>query len=284
VPEDIYDPPPVRPERANIAAPELPGRLPWLGVERRPRMAELTAAGPVLVHFFDFAQLNSVRALPYAIAWDERYRDAGLTTLGIHSPRFAFTAERKVLAAALERLGVRHPVADDSRYAVWHDYGCKGWPSLFVWGQGGALRWFAFGEGEYAATEEAIAEELEAVDPSFEPPATLEPLRASDAAGALVAPPSEEVFPGGGASEPWRPANADDALELTYEAGGAHVSVDGKGELLVALDRGAERAIEIEAPGLYDLAGHPRHERHELRLGASPSVELYSVSFSAGVP
>ena len=33
-------------------------------------IAELTAAGPVLVHFFDFAQLNSVRALPYVIAWD----------------------------------------------------------------------------------------------------------------------------------------------------------------------------------------------------------------------
>ena len=55
-------------------------------------MAELTAAGPVMVHFFDFAQLNSVRALPYAIAWDERYRDAGLTTVGVHTPRFGFTA------------------------------------------------------------------------------------------------------------------------------------------------------------------------------------------------
>ena len=43
----------------------LPPRLRWLNVERTPVLAELTAAGPVLVHFFDFAQLNSVRALPY---------------------------------------------------------------------------------------------------------------------------------------------------------------------------------------------------------------------------
>jgi hypothetical protein len=274
----------VRPERANIAAPELPGRLPWLGVERRPRMAELTAAGPVLVHFFDFAQLNSVRALPYAIAWDERYRDAGLATFGIHSPRFAFTAERKVLAAALERLGVRHPVADDSRYAAWHDYGCKGWPSLFLWGQGGALRWYHFGEGEYAATEEAIVEELEALDPRFEPPAALEPLRPSDAPGALVAPPSEELFPGGSTSEPWRRSGGTDTLELSYAAGGVHASVSGRGELRVTLDGGEGRGVEVEAPGLYDLAVHSRHERHELRLSASPGVELYSVSFSAGLP
>ena len=67
----------MRPERANIAAPVLPPRLRWLNAERAPVLAELTAAGPVLVHFFDFAQLNSVRALPYAIAWDRRYRDAG---------------------------------------------------------------------------------------------------------------------------------------------------------------------------------------------------------------
>jgi len=247
-------------------------------------MAGLCATGPVLVHFFDFAQLNSVRALPYATAWDERYRDAGLTTLGIHSPRFPFTAEREAVAAALGRLGVRHPVAVDSRYAVWHDYGCKGWPSLFLWGQGGALRWFHFGEGEYAATEEAIVEQLEVLDPSFDPPSALEPRRPSDLPGAMVAPPTDEVFPGGGPSEPWRPAGAADVVELAYAAGGAHVSVDGQGELRAALDGGEEWLVEVAAPGLYDLAEHPRHERHQLTLRASPDLAIYSISFSAGVP
>jgi hypothetical protein len=247
-------------------------------------MAELTAAGPVLVHFFDFAQLNSVRALPYAIAWDGRYRDAGLTTLGIHSPRFPFTAKREEVAAALGRLDVRHPVADDSRYAVWHDYGCKGWPSLFLWGQGGALRWFHFGEGEYAATEEAIQDELRELDAHAKLPDPLEPLRASDAPGALVAPPSQEIFPGGSPSEPWRPSAGERALRVTYEAGGAHASVAGEGELEIELDGGARHALEVAAPGLCDLAEHPRHQRHELSLGASTGVEVYSVSFSAGLP
>ena len=272
----------MRPERTNIAAPELPGRLRWVGVDRAPRMAELTAAGPVLVHFFDFAQLNSVRSLPYVLAWDERYRDSGLTTLGIHSPRFKFSARRETLAPALERLGVRHPVADDARYAVWHDYGCKGWPSLFLWGQGGALRWFHFGEGEYAATEAAIAEELEATDRDFAPPPRLEPLRPSDAPGALVAPPTEELFPGGSPTEPWRPEPGE-PLELSYEAGGAYASLDGAGTLRVAID-GEERAIEIPAPGLHELAVHPRHEAHVVRLSLGTGLELYSVSFAPGLP
>lgn len=272
------------PERDNIAAPELPGRLRWCNADRSPKMAELTAAGPVLIHFLDYAQLNSVRALPYAIAWDERYRARGLTTLGVHSPRFPFTAERAGLAAGLGRLGVRHPVADDSRYGVWHDYGCKGWPSLFLWGQGGALRWFHFGEGEYAATEAAIAGELAAIDADFDPPPPVEPLRASDGADVLVAPPSAEMFPGGSAREPWGAAGGTATLELAYEAGGAHASVDGEGELRVSLDGAAQRTVAIEAPGLYTLAEHPRHERHELRLEASSGPELYSISFAAGVP
>jgi hypothetical protein len=273
----------MRPRRDDIAAPELPPGLRWHGAEREPRMAELTAAGPVLVHFLDFAQLNSVRALPYVIEWDRRYRDAGLTTLGIHSPRFAFTARSETLAPALERLGVRHPVAEDSRYDVWHDYGCTGWPSLFLWGRPGALRWYHFGEGEYRASEEAIQAELRELDPLAELPPPLEPLRASDAPEALVAPPSAEVFPSGSPRDPWRPT-AQRELELGYEAGGAHASVAGTGELGVAIDGEVMPTIAVERPGLYELAAHPRHERHALRLAVSEGVELYSVSFSAGVP
>ena len=85
------------PNRADIAAPPFPPRTTWVGAEP-PAMERLTARGPVLVHFIEFAQLNSVRALPYTIALDDRYRDAGLTVLGVHSPRFPFTAEAAALA------------------------------------------------------------------------------------------------------------------------------------------------------------------------------------------
>ena len=41
-------------------------------------MPVATAAGPALVHFFDFAQLNSVRTLPYVVEWARRYGPDGL--------------------------------------------------------------------------------------------------------------------------------------------------------------------------------------------------------------
>lgn len=273
----------MRPERADIAAPELPPRVRWTGGEP-PSMAELVTSGPVLVHFFDVAQLNSVRALPYVRGWDERYRDGGLTVLGIHSPRFPFTKTVDVLGAGVERLGLSYPIAQDSSYAIWHDYGARGWPSLFLWNTAGALAWFHFGEGEYRATEEVIREELRAAGAFHELPEPMEPLRDTDAPEALVAPPSEEVFPGGGPGEAWTPEGVDDVLEVEYGAGGVHAAVDGTGELHVSLDGAPERSISVKEPGLVTLAEHPRHEQHRLALRASPGLAVYSLAFAAGMP
>jgi hypothetical protein len=273
----------VRPQAHDIAVPPFPPGTQWVGPE--PGAVErICARGPLLVHFLDAAHLSSVRTLPYVGAWEERYRELGLTLVGVNSPRFPFTANPDKLAAALTRLEVGFPVAVDSSYRIWHDYGCEGWPSLFVWGRGGALRWFHFGEGEYAATEEAIQGELRELDTLAAPPQPLDPLRPSDAPGALVAVPSDEVFPGGSPSEPWRPDEPGARLETDYAAGGAHASLDGTGELRVAIDGADPRAIEIEGPGLIDLALHPRHQQHHLAVEPGDGLAIYSLSFSAGLP
>jgi hypothetical protein len=263
--------------------PPFPPGTEWIGAEP-PAVERICSRGPLLVHFFDAGHLSSVRTLPYAGSWHERYRELGLTVVGVNSPRFPFTADPGKLGAALTRLGVGFPVAADSRYRIWHDYGCEGWPSLFLWGRGGALRWFHFGEGEYAATEEAIQGELRALDLGFELPEPLPALRPSDAAGALVAPPTGEVYPGGSESEPWQPREGDPPLELDYAAAGAWATVDGSGRLVASLDRGHELTIEVEAPGAYELAAHDRHQEHHLSLRATPGVRVYSIGFPAGVP
>jgi len=273
----------VRPEAGDIAVPPFPAGTAWIGAE--PSSVErLCARGPLLVHFIDAAHFSSVRTLPYVRAWAQRYRGRGLSTIGVNSPRFPFTGEPGKLAAALSRLGIEYPVAADARYALWHDYGCEGWPSLFLWGVGGALRWFHFGEGEYRATEQAIQAELRAADPMLDVPEPLEPLRPSDEPGALVAPPSEEVFPGGAPSEPMIAGRGTAPLELEYEAGGVWSSVDGVGQLRVRLDGRPKEPIEVVAPGAYELADHRRHGSHHLSLAASPGLAIYSVGFAAGIP
>ncbi len=47
----------------------------------------------VLIDFWTYSCINCLRTLPYITEWDERYRDAGRTIVGVHSPEFAFERE-----------------------------------------------------------------------------------------------------------------------------------------------------------------------------------------------
>jgi hypothetical protein len=273
----------MRPDRDTIAAPDLPAEIEWLGTAPGS-MPDLTAAGPALVHFLDFAQLNSVRTLPYLAEWDARYRELGLSTIGIQAPRFPFGADAATVAAGLERLAVPFPVAIDAGRELWHVYGCEGWPSLFLWNQGGALAWFHFGEGEYRATEEAIQAELRETDALRELPEPLAPLRPTDAAGMVVIAPTPELFPGGSWERPWVAGEDGERLELPYEAGGAFVTAEGSGEIAVEIDGSEAHPVRVDGAALYALAEHLRHERHELSLRPTPGLRIWSLSFAAGVP
>jgi hypothetical protein len=238
----------------------------------------------VLVHFYDFAQLNSVRTLPYLRIWHERYAEDGLAMVGVQSPRFPFTQGYEVVAESAERLGIAWPVIVDREFSVWRLYEPHGWPALFLWGRGGALRWYHLGEGEYEGTEEAIRESLAEGNGEHDWPPVLDPLRPSDAPDARVIPPTEEIFPGGSTEEPWPKAEADRVLELSYEAGGAYAATDGEGEIAIALDGEARDPVEVTQPGLQELTVHDRNERHALRIEPAPGLLIYSIQFAAGVP
>jgi Thioredoxin like C-terminal domain len=272
----------MRPKRDNIAAPNLPASLAWIGDAPAP-MPVATAAGPVLVHVFDYAQLNSVRTLPYVIEWDRRYREIGLTTLGVQAPRFPFGGDATAVAAGLRQLGVEFPVAVDAERDLWHAYGCEGWPSLFLWSTGGALAWFHFGEGEYLETEMAIQEELRELDALRPLPEPMGPLRPTDAPGARVMPPSEEIFPGGSWEQPWL-AEDESELPIKYAAGAVHATAEGPGRIAVSLDGTAIAEVEVSGPALYALAEHDRHESHSLALRPTPGLRIWSIGFAAGMP
>ncbi len=273
----------MRPERDDIAAPDLPEGIEWVGEAPRS-MPIATAAGPALVHFFDFAQLNSVRTLPYVSEWARRYEPHGLITIGVQAPRFPFGADRDAVAAGLARLGIEFPVAIDADRRLWHSYGCTGWPSLFLWKLGGALARFHFGEGEYQATEEAIQDELRDQDVLRTLPEPMGALRPTDGPGAKVMPPTPELFPGGSWERPWTVGEDGDVLEIDYEAGGAHVTVEGTGEIAVEIDGVAAQPMDVSGPALYPLAEHARHEGHRLTLRPSSGLRIWSISFAAGVP
>jgi hypothetical protein len=273
----------MRPGRENIAAPDLPAGLPWVGAEPES-MPALTAGGPAIVHFLEYAQLNSVRTLPYLAEWHRRYREAGLSVIGVQAPRFPFAAEPENVAAALAQLGVEFPVAVDAEHDLWAAYGCEGWPSLFLWSLGGAHAWAHFGEGEYRATEEAIQAELREMDALQDLPEPMAPLRPSDPPGAHVIPPTPEHFPGGTWERPWTAGADGEDLALDYQAGGAFVTIEGEGEIEFEIDGAWTTLASDRTPGLRTLAEHPTHEAHSLVLRPSPGIKIWSLSFAPGVP
>jgi hypothetical protein len=273
----------LRPPRPDIAIPPIPAGIDWLG-EPIQSIDRLAAKSPALVHFFDVAQLNSVRTMPYLGAWHERYAGDGLALIGVHSPRFPFTQDPDVVVGAAERLGIDWPVALDREFSLWRLYEPHGWPALFLWGRGGALRWYHLGEGDYRGTETAIRDTLAEGNGDHEWPAPLDPVRPSDAPDAKVIPPTQEIFPGGSTEEPWSSTEDEPTIDVEYEAGGAYVATDGDGRIGLSVDGQAPDSIDVTHSGLQELTTHERTERHTLRLEPSPGLLVYSIQFAAGIP
>ena len=182
-----------------------------------------------------------MRTLPYLSEWARRYREAGLSVIGVQSPRFPFGGDEAAVAAGLGALGVEFPVAIDAEHELWRAYGCEGWPSLFLWSLGGALSWVHFGEGEYLETEIAIQEELREID-ALQLAARADGAAApTDAPGARVMAPTPEDFPGGSWERPW--VAGEDGEEMAVDYAGRGRLRDGRG-------RGRDRWSSWTAGGL----------------------------------
>jgi hypothetical protein len=176
-------------------APEFPKELTWIGVAFL-RMAQQIGR-PTLVEFFDSARINSYRTLPYVRAWHERYETPGLLrVIGVHSPAYSFGRDPGVAVPAIERMDIPYAVVLDPDFAVWQEYGNRGWPARYIFDRRGVLRFVHWGEGEYQESELVIQELIAETDPEgeVELPPLLEPLRPEDAPDAQMEPQTADVI------------------------------------------------------------------------------------------
>jgi cytochrome c biogenesis protein CcdA/thiol-disulfide isomerase/thioredoxin len=147
----------------GVKTPDLPvlGPAPeFLGTQRWFNTHPLTMATlrgrVVLVDFWTYTCINCIRTLPYVKSWDARYRDQGLTIVGVHTPEFAFERNASNVSAAIERQGIRYPVVQDNAYGTWNAFGNQAWPAKYLIDARGQVRYVHLGEGEYEETEAAI--------------------------------------------------------------------------------------------------------------------------------
>lgn len=136
------------------AAPELENTV-WLNTDAPLRLADLRGQ-VVLLEMWTFDCINCIRTLPYVQRWHETYAEQGLVVIGNHYPEFNYERDLGNLTAAIERLGITYPVAQDNEGVTWRAYNQRYWPTMYLIDKQGDIRWRHIGEGRYNDTELAI--------------------------------------------------------------------------------------------------------------------------------
>jgi hypothetical protein len=213
---------------------------------------------PVLVELWDVTQPVSMRTMPYLQAWHDRYAEAGLRVVGIHTPCREESNDEEALGKAIERLGITYPVMFDPEGEAWEFYGAQGYPSRYLFNGDFRLEDVHVGEGAYADTELLIQGLLgieEDTTPAFRP---------TDSDDAEFVIPSAD-----------REGNGSGA----YSAGSVWVSAAGQGSVNV---NGTD--FDVNGPIAFEAITSQTHLEAELQIEPTDGVVILATCFAPGVP
>jgi thiol-disulfide isomerase/thioredoxin len=134
--------------------PDLDGAAGWLN--SAPLSSKALRGKVVLVNFWTYSCINSLRELPYMKAWAAKYKDAGLVVVGVHAPEFGFERDPANVKAAVSGLNIGYPIPIDSNHSIWEAFHNEYWPADYFVDAKGRIRYHHFGEGEYDKSERVI--------------------------------------------------------------------------------------------------------------------------------
>ncbi|MBJ2157002.1 cytochrome c biogenesis protein DipZ [Variovorax sp. IB41] len=154
----LPEPAPVRKLGIEGDFPSLAGATEWLNSP--PLTPEALRGKVVLVDFWTYSCINCLRTLPYVRAWAEKYKDAGLVVLGVHSPEFAFEKRPANVRKATKDLGIDFPVALDNDFKIWRGFDNQSWPAFYFIDAQGRIRYHQFGENRYDKAEQILQQLL----------------------------------------------------------------------------------------------------------------------------
>ena len=296
------------------AAPDFTGTQRWFNTPGDKPLSLASLRGRVvLVDFWTYTCINCLRTLPYLEAWDARYRAAGLTIVGVHSPEFGFEHVAGNVERAIAANGIRYPVAQDNDLATWNAWGNQYWPAEYLIDARGKVRHASVGEGEYGDTENAIrallAERGEAVGSSVAKPHGITPvshetspetyLGTERAQGFVGTPPADGTrtytppaqvplsrFALGGT---WTigpqaaTAGAGATIDATVRARFVYLVLSPPkghaGAVTVIRDGAGPRRITVTSQRLYRLVALGKDGEHRVHLALAPGTSAYAFTF-----
>ncbi len=114
----------------------------------------------VLLDFWTYSCINCQRTIPHLRALHDRYSEAGLTVVGVHTPEFPFEKVAANVRDQAAALGATYPVALDNDYKTWTNYAQRYWPAHYLIDRQGVVRQVHYGEGAYRETEQLVRQLL----------------------------------------------------------------------------------------------------------------------------
>ena len=133
-----------------VESSSFEGATDW--VNSAPLSGEDLRGRVVLVHFWSYASINSLRSLPHVRGWVSAYAGR-LAVVGVHSPEFAFEHDVDDVRRAVRAHDVSWPVAIDQHFEVWRSFRNAVWPAFFLVDATGRIRHHSFGEDGYDEVE-----------------------------------------------------------------------------------------------------------------------------------
>ena len=287
-------------------APDFTGTQRWFN--SKPLSLAALRGRVVLIDFWTYTCINCIRTLPYLKAWDARYRKAGLTIVGVHSPEFSFEKDAGNVQRAIASFGIRYPVVQDNNLATWSAWGNQYWPAEYLIDAHGKVRHVHFGEGDYGQSEAAIRSLLAERD------GRLGAIAKPHDPFTISAATTPETYVGSARAEGWVPSAPRDGTH-TYAAPAAlptshfalggtwrvtpedatavgnatltarvharhvYLVLGGRGTVGVDVAGGRSRTIRVASQRLYTLADFPRVGEHVLRLSFTPGVSAFAFTF-----
>ena len=141
---------------AAANAPKAPSIAEGVWINSDSTTLEKLRGRVVLVEFWTFGCYNCRNTLPSVKDWDAKYRDRGLTIVGVHTPETDSEYNIENVRREVPSLGIKYPVVTDNDYKTWKAYNVEAWPTTFVLDKQGRIRWLHIGEGSYEETEGVI--------------------------------------------------------------------------------------------------------------------------------
>lgn len=292
-------------------APDITGIAQWLNTPGGAPVDLRSLRGQVvLIDFWAYSCINCQRAIPHVVDWYDRYKDSGLTVIGVHTPEYAFERVAGNVAGGAADLGITYPVALDNSYSTWTNYQNRYWPAEYLIDANGVVRHVKFGEGGYDNTERLIRELLMQAKetnlpapvnaPDVTPTSVLTPEtylgvgKEINYAGAgtydegdarFVYPPSLPVD-SFALQGPWRldyqgatAQGGDSAIKLNYQAADVYLVVGGTGTVTVV--RGGETTtVPVSGPPtLRQIVSDRDVHRGEIEVRLSQGLQAFSFTY-----